>query len=228
MSRKILFLLMLTFFSQAQASLVTVNGNSVSFTYDDSLLDLFGAPIVTGDSLYFTPTSFRATGIGFVDLVSSTFNIKVSALGNNFVSSVGLTERGDYISYGASSQVALGGEVRVVDLSNPLTEVVGQITPTSAFVHQASIFPTKDFEATAGVDFSSIGATSVNITLQNILVALTASFSDIAFIEKKGIILGISSLPIVDGISVPLPAAVWLFGTCLVGFLAYSKRTYNF
>ncbi|MGD8312254.1 MAG: hypothetical protein PVJ66_06625, partial [Gammaproteobacteria bacterium] len=38
------------FSSITQAALITVNGTNVSFTYDDSLLGLFGTPTVFGDS----------------------------------------------------------------------------------------------------------------------------------------------------------------------------------
>ena len=44
----------------AFAATVTLAGTTVSFTFDSALSGLFGAPTVTGDALYFTPTTYKA------------------------------------------------------------------------------------------------------------------------------------------------------------------------
>src|SRR3569833_3315187 len=60
-----------------QAVPVTVVGTTVSFTFDSALSGLFGVPMVTGDALFFTPTTYKAqsfNGTGFA-AASQTFNI---------------------------------------------------------------------------------------------------------------------------------------------------------
>lgn len=212
----------------ANASPVTVNGSTVSFTYDSSLLGLFGTPIVAGDSLFFTPTGFTAQSVGDagLDLTNSTVNVQVSSLTGGYISLVGLTEKGDYISKGGLTSVDVGGEIRVADLSAPLTESVSSITPTNTFASQSSIFPVQDWEAVAGVDFSPVKTGSVNVTIQNILAAFSSVAGEAAFIEKTGVILAIASIP--GDIAVPLPASAWLFGTAIMGGLAFCKKAYNF
>ena len=82
LAKEMFLLLLMTFCSNTQANLVTVTGNKVSFTYESSLLDLFGMPTVAGDQLFFTPTAFVAKAYGekAFDLKNSTINIKVTAL----------------------------------------------------------------------------------------------------------------------------------------------------
>ncbi|PPC92165.1 MAG: hypothetical protein CTY34_00735 [Methylobacter sp.] len=218
----------LTVWGVANAGPVTVNGNTVSFTYDSNLLGLFGTPIVAGDSLFFTPTEFTAQSLGAagLDLTNSTVNIQVSSLTGGYISLVGLTERGDFINHGAFTSVNVGGEIRVTDLSAPLTESISSITPTSAFASQSSIFPLQDWVAVAGLDFSPAQTGSVNVTIQNILAAFSSAAAESAFIEKTGVILAIAS--ITPEVSVPLPASAWLFGTAIMGGLAFCKKAYNF
>src|SRR3569832_1871303 len=43
-----------------QAVPVTVVGTTVSFTFDSALSGLFGVPLVTGDTQFFTPTTYKA------------------------------------------------------------------------------------------------------------------------------------------------------------------------
>ena len=57
-----------------QAVPVTVVGTTVSFTFDSALSGLFGVPMVTGDALFFTPTTYMAqsfNGTGFASASQS-------------------------------------------------------------------------------------------------------------------------------------------------------------
>lgn len=217
-TKPIFLLLLLTFFGSSQANVVTINGTNVSFTYEDSLLGLLGTPTVTGDQLFFTPTAFSAsaTGLTSFDLQHSTINIGVSALNGGIINTVKLIEKGDYISKGGSSHVDAGGQIRVADTTAPLDEVTDFLTLSSPFAQQSNFFPTQNWQASASANALIFGTSKVNVTIENILVALSNAFGDLGFIEKKAVVLGISS--------VPLPACVWLFGTVLLGFLAHCKR----
>ncbi len=218
LAKEMLLLLLMTFFSSTQANSVTVTGNKVSFTYESSLLGLFGTPTVAGDQLFFTPTAFVAKAYGekAFDLKNSTINIKVTTLNGGTIDRVNVTEKGDYIRKGNTSYIDAGGQIRVTDLSAPLNEVTDALTPTLPFVQQSNFFPTQNWQATANAYVSAFGVPSINVSIENILVALSNAFDDVGFIEKKAVILSI--------ISVPLPAAIWLFGITLLSLLAYSKR----
>ncbi|MEQ1531460.1 MAG: hypothetical protein ABL925_19265 [Methylococcales bacterium] len=109
----------------------------------------------------------------------------------------------------------------MTDLNAPLNEVTDWITPSAASTQQTSFFPTVNWNATAAADVSSLGSSSVNVTIENILIALSDKFGDLGFIEKKGVVLG------AEVSAVPLPAAVWTFGAALLGFLSVSKRKHQ-
>jgi len=224
---KSIFLFMLfAFFGNSQASIVTVNGTNVAFSYDDALLDLFGAPTVAGDQLFFTPTAFTAKALGTTgfDIKNSTINIRATALNGGTIDTVSLTERGDYISKGDSSYVEAGGQLRVTDLNVPLDEVTDAITLATPIGKQGTFLPTQNWQAFADANVAGFGTSSVNITIENILVALSNAFGELGFIEKKAVVLGVSALPFDNITPVPLPASIWLFGTALFGLLGYSKR----
>ena len=70
------------FTGNAQASLVTLYGNTVSFEFDNTLTGLFGSANISGDTLYFTPSAFTASAQNTdgVVLNNSTLNVKVLAL----------------------------------------------------------------------------------------------------------------------------------------------------
>ena len=62
--------------------------------------------------------------------------------------------------------------------------------------------------------------TKVTMTLENLLTAQTVTSGEVAFIEKKFEGVGIIVNPI------PIPGAVWLFGSAL-GLLGWMRRRAN-
>ncbi len=212
-------LLVIAFSGGSNAAIITVYGNTVSFTYNDAQLGLFGEPSVSGDQLFFTPTTFvaEAHGVDDFNVTNSTINVKITALNNGAkIGLVNLTERGDYYSRGSTSFVDAGGQIRVADLSAPASEATDPIIQHWAFTQTDYILPTRNWEASASADVSGFGTNSVNVTIEDILIAETNASQHNSFIEKKGVILGVSA--------VPLPQAVWLFGTGLLGLLSIAKR----
>jgi hypothetical protein len=223
-TRTIFLLFFTAYFGNAQAAVMTtLSGSTVSYSFEESLLGLFGIPTLSGDNLFFTPQGFSATGNQIFDIKNATINIKVSALNGGTIGAIGLTEKGDYIMKGGTSGVELGGQLRVTDLSSLSTEVTDSIEADASFITGTTFFPTHSWTANAGVDFSSNNSSTVNITIENILLAFSGDFGDLGFIEKKAVILGVSSIPFSQ---VPLPASVWLFGSALIGFLLITSRRY--
>lgn len=175
--------------SAAQAVSVTQVGTNVSYTYDDALLGLFGTPTLVGDSLVFTPVDFFAAssnGAGFVG-TNKTLNIRITANPGYQFSAVSLTERGDYYLIGSDAEVAVGGQIRVIDLDDPINnEVTGSIAATAPLdVHTTiSGFTTTNWTATASVVVPGAAAgwggadgvvDSVSLTIENLLIKTCSS-----------------------------------------------------
>ena len=212
---------------------VTVAGTTVSFTFDSALSGLFGAPTVTGDALFFTPTTYKAqsfNGSGFAS-ASQTFNITVNANPGYFVTAVNLNEDGDYYNIGAGASVAVGGKLYVRDLESPLTPAasskIKSLLPLTDVTSLAD-FETTDWTSHAGVTIpagwgGADGVVSgVNVTIENILLANSSTLGSAAFIEKKFAGLDIVTTP------VPEPQAYALFfaGLGLVGFMGWRKARF--
>jgi len=107
----------------ASASSITVAGTDANFTFDDSLLGIFGTPTMAGNILYFTPVDFSAlstNGDGTV-LTQSAINVLVTPNQGVKPSSLGLDERGAYSLNGEGSYVGVGGQISAFDVANPIT-----------------------------------------------------------------------------------------------------------
>jgi hypothetical protein len=207
--------------SNSGAALVTLTGDNVVFTYDDANLGLFGTPIVTGDTLLFYPTNFKAissNGSGF-SVTSSTINIGVQTKSSGLVfGSFTLVERGDYLLLGAGGSVGVAGALIATNNLAPLDpSVYAPITSSSDLDNIG--YPTNLWEAFAGADLTQKGWNSITATLQNLQIASTTppSSSSLAFIEKKFVGLGVNV--------VPIPAAGWLLGVGLIGLAVIRKRS---
>ena len=206
------------FAANAQASLVTLTGNTVSFTFDSSLTGLFGSADVSGDTLYFTPTAFTATALNAtgVALNNDTINVKVQALNTDHViNEVSVIEKGDYFSFGNSTIVGVGGQVRVFDIGNPNSDITESIVANDPFT-QTAFLQTNDWQADTLLDTSAFASGYINVTIQNLLGAISTTLGEAAFIEKKYVGLNVTA--------VPLPATIWLLGAALIGLMSSRKR----
>lgn len=213
----------------ASAASVTLNGTDVSFTYDDTNTGLFGSPTVSGNTIFFTPTNFKAqsTNGDGTFISSSTVNVVITPHQGNALTSLSLTERGDYSLDGEGSSVGIGGQLRVFSMNDPINvEDSSFITSTSDLTINDNLY--HNWIAGAGVDLTGAQwakTSAVNMTLENILEATTNgdSFPAKAFIEKKFAGVGIT-VGLVPPASVPVPAAMWLFGSGLLGLVGVARR----
>lgn len=199
----------------ANAAMVTLSGTTVDFTFDDSLLSIFGTPIVLGDKLVFTPSTFvaNANNADGIRIANATVNIDVTAKSGWNLSSVSLFENGDYwrIQDTAPAQVALGGQFRV-------DSAIYAIAP------DAPLSATTDFLNFATTNWSSsitatgIDPLGIHLTLQNILLARSLALGDGAFIEKKLAEIELATVP------VPVPAPIVLLISALASMFVVGRR----
>jgi hypothetical protein len=210
LAKTVFLLFFCAFFGNSQASPVTLMGSSVSYTFDDALLGLFGAPTLGGDSLFFSPTAFNATSAG-VGFATETMNIKVDALNGGTINTINLTQGGDIVKV-RDGDVDAFGSLDVKDLGSGSLPVSSEID-FDGLGSSRGLWTGK-----ADVDFSSFAASSINVSLFNLLFA----FADNGFasINMRSVLLGVSATPA----EVPLPASVWLFGSALLGCFASYKR----
>lgn len=219
-----MFLLAQAFSGAAFAASVTLSGNRVDFTFDDTLMGLFGQPVLSGDTLSFTPVNFQATstnGVGNT-LAANTVNIQMTAHKGYLLSSIDLAERGDYMLLGNGSTADVAGQVRVYDALDPAKNAMTNI------VHGAAMDQTGDnthpWTAAASTDLSGwTGARSVNVSFQNLLVASTSGPSSLAYVDKK-----YGGLTAATAAVTPVPeaqvSAMMLAGLGLVGWKIRRRR----
>lgn len=177
--------------TSTQATMVTLSGNSVEYTFDDSLMGLFGAPQVAGDSLIFTPTDFKATSVQANGAVSVThsIDIKISLKpGFNFVS-LDLLERGDYLLFGPGTNTAdVSGMLSLTDSTHTLDIVLDSTNPLDI-----AGLPTQNWEVVVADLTGWVPA--LDLTLTNTLTASTDNANGIAFVEKKFAGITVSTVP---------------------------------
>lgn len=201
----------------AQAAML--EGDTVWFSFDDSLLGLFGSASVSGDTLSFDPTAFKANaaGPGIVTVSATTPLITITTKDMWVLDGVELFEQGDYfrIESGASTTLVGAGGQFIVN-GSPVAVSAGGLTEylTVADVINDGL-STTGWTASASAALSGDSAT---VKVQNILLAGLTGGLEAAFIEKKLVEIA------VDTTFVPIPAAVWLFGSALFGLTMVGRR----
>lgn len=215
--KKVFFaLLVIAFSGSSNAALTTVDGLDVSFTYDDSMLGLFGTPTVSGDTLSFVPSNFSASREGVTGKVytSDTFKVTITSLFGNTISKLALTELGDYTKEGPTANVIAKGTLTAADLTNGTSSITKFKADTVPFPHTTFEGDPGIWQANSNAAFTN--SFSVEALLHNTLGARSNSVDDIASISKTFVGLTVTT--------VPLPQVVWLFGAGLLGLLKVSKR----
>lgn len=215
----------LLFSSNSYAAMVTLTGNDVSFTYDDSTL--FGSATVIGNSISFQPTSFlaSASNLDGAVTISETLNITVEAITANYdMSSFLLCEAGDYTTDGSSTRVTASGRLQISSNTTTCPLLGCFESDIFNFIDDSdNLGITTEWDGTASVDLADntngwTSDTAVVLQIQNNLSATSTELGDAAWIQKKFGAVGVTVNP------VPVPAAVWLFGSGLIGLAAMARR----
>jgi len=211
---------------QANAAVVTECGTNVCFTYDNSTL--YGAGTVVGNNIFFQNIdNFEASstdGTGS-EIVTDTVDITIEAFTPNYdMTQFLLVEQGDYLINGDGASVTAGARMDITSLDNTCPVGIFDFICTDHDTVDAGALTaqgvTTDWDLIAQVDLADTTGwgsdTRVVMKLQNTLTASTTETGETAFIQKK---LGGVGIQVV-----PVPAAVWLFGSALVGLGAWTRR----
>jgi hypothetical protein len=219
----------------ASATVITYCGPNLCFEYadDQTAVALYGQPQFSGDDAYFTPNVFRAQstdGVGLhtatnTDFVDGTFVFSriYTVNPNNEIANILAYEEGDYeINYAdgeAHGDLYLSAfglnAVEATVLATDSVDFLGNSGGNQQWSMSANVSPAA---------FLTQVANNISLSIQNQLSAFTADTtagSEYAYIEKK-LILEINTLIPVAPV-IPVPAAVWLFGSAL-GLLGVARR----
>ena len=208
--------------SAANAAIVTQFGTNVKFTYDDSTL--FGTGTVVGNNIFFTPDNFLASSLGGAGpvVVTDFLEIVIEATSPGYtMNKLRLHESGDYFTDGSGASVSADADFEVESnttlcggsLCNEMNSYsAGPLANTGGNFAFWQLGGLVDLGDTTGWESDS----ALTVTLTNSLMADSLSSTDDAFIQKKNGAIGIQV--------VPVPAAVWLFLSGLLGVIGVGRR----
>lgn len=231
----------------AHAVIIQLSGTAVDFFYDSTQvgLALFGAPtvgtttvIIDGqtvirDTLVFSP-AFRAEsndGIGVhtgtpTDILSGNFTFQAVTKNITFVyDQIRMAEFGTYFTNGLGASVDVDGGVQIVDFDDPV------FGPTASGILVASDLTQSNgsqqaWNAAGSADLAGAewdGTKHLLVTMTNNLTAISLTAGTSAWIQKN--IVGEGIMMHVDStVVVPVPAAIWLFGSGLIAIYSLMHR----
>lgn len=217
----------------AQAALTSLCGVNVCYEYDNSTIVnpgilAFGTPtLLSGNTIKFVPSDFNVDSDYGSPIPSSTrvevFKFtKVYTTNGGEVASISVTESGDYQIIGAGF-VNVNMRLQSVDNVDDGAPTPGFAEVTNPQFNWNTSTPTGgplvNWSLTGTVTpaalFSDL-ATDVDFSIQNTLQAF-ATLPNYALVQKK------LSLTVTAVSTVPVPGAVWLFGSGL-GLLGWLRR----
>ena len=193
------------------------SGSATNFNWANggSDVNLFGSPtLVGGNTLVFSPSNFRAeSSDGDSCSISDILSFELIAHPGLSFQGISITEYCDYQIIG-NGLVNISGSLSVENpasnniLSDSLVSNPGMPLVGSGYVDDSSV-------TTAQVNINQPDWTSINVTLQNDLLAITYANGSVAWIQKKA--LGTSiAIQII-----PEPATIALLG---IGSLTFIRR----
>jgi len=234
----------LVFSTSINAAIVHLDGTTIDVYYDDSQAGMapYGALTISGDTIISTPANFRSEsndGVGEhtgtpTDTFSSYGVVRIVAKDGFQFADINIGEIGDYqMSVGSNAtnaSVGVTGWSHVYDWTGG--GVFGQ-TQTENLVITGD-FTIRDgqpnnWRGDVSFDMTTTdwaGITDIGLGLQNNLTAFSNETGVSAWIQKKAVAgavgMSIETIP-----AVPVPAALWLFGSGLIGLAGIARRKKN-
>jgi len=196
------------------------SGTTVDFWYDNEDQDTldFGTLQVTGDTIFATPTFSisAANGVG-TEIFQSIGSIFVTAKDGYSFSSIDVIEGGTYQTTG-NGTVDVTGTLRVLNRTNPFSFETSNLNMTDLTLPGVN-----SWQGDLSYDMSTAmwdNANSIQLTLTTTLFAISPDGDSTAVINQTlaGSSMGVSIN------TIPVPAAVWLFGSGLIGLAGIARR----
>jgi hypothetical protein len=204
------------------ATPITLSSSSFSVTYDNSLTGAFGTPTLAGNTLFFTPSTFKTQSLSASSpsSFSQTLNLTITPLSGFKLGTLSLDEKGDYTLFGLGSSVNVGGQMLAENSSDAFQSINALISPISALDLIGG--GNHNWEATSLLSFDNTwaGVDSITLSLTNSLSAAagTASGPKLAFIEKKFVGLTIDTQSAPSQIPEPNTLSLFALGFVLLSF----------
>ena len=208
----------------ANAATVTLYGDDVKFSYDDS--SLFGSATVVGNNIFFLPTAFRAESFNgqSPSPTLDTLNIVAEVTTAGYVmTGFSLLEQGDYrlstggTSVGVNTNIQVSSGSALCGPSNTACQANHNVNASGL----SAIGSTTEWSASSNINLADTlgwgSDTLATVQVQNTLNASTLNVGEQAWVQKK--FIGVA----VQTSEVPVPAAFWLFGSALAS-LSYLRR----
>jgi hypothetical protein len=230
-TKQVVFVGLSLLLSQGHAATMLLAGTDFDIRFDDTRVGSFGSPMLSGNTIFFTPTNFKTeslNGTGF-STSSSTINFEIIPKKDLIITDIALLEKGDYILRGADSFVGVSGQTRAFSLQNPLKDVTNSVSPTSTL--NTSTGFQQNWEATSSLKLASLSLTNrqaVMYTVENLLEAYTegnATGPRRAFIEKKFVGFSVNSIPVVSPVPEASSYLMMASGLALLGLLRFRRKS---
>jgi hypothetical protein len=202
--------------SGASAAVVTLSGATVNFSFDNSFLSQanskYNSWSLDADTLSFLPNDlFFADSESKPAVFAQIPSIKIVAKSGYAIDGLSLEEDGYYFQTENAKVSAYAG-FTVNNVLNPISAVgLSQKDTLSEWAINSSV--------------SLDSVQEANVKVLNLLTAAklaNASPFDFAYIDKN--LVSISAVTSSVVAPVPLPGAIWMFGSALAGFLV-SRRS---
>ncbi len=207
------------------AGQVTLNGSTVSFTYDDTLLGSYGTASVIGDTFKLSSASLfvHADDINTFGSSSASLLVHVSTLNGSAINEIDAAQSGSYVNPSIDNYVSAGANVMLYDTTNSLNQSGFFAEPDASLANQFSSLPI-NWTSYGFADVSSFASSAFDIDLYSYLVAVSGGVGDHISVLMSQAVIGVITGPAPVVQPVPLPGATWLFLTGLMGVLGVSKR----
>lgn len=215
----------------AHAALVTLSGDTVDFIFDDAdpNLQMYGTLTAVGDSIFATPSVIRAesTNLDQAVLFNATGSIQVRAKDGYKLKSITVIERGDYQMSAGAQSVGVSGWLSATNLYDFLQSESVNMNITGDLTQKGTVGPVNwtgkgELDFMAGLWEDTL-LKHITLTLQNNLVATSMTEGEWAWIQKK--FTGGAVDVVIETVAVvPVPAAVWLLGSGLLGLVGVARR----